>query len=74
MSKKTSVGRRLNPNVTGKTHKKISTGSKDDKFGLGYNDFVKLCKKVKKMKNLKGRRSVKQRTCHSYGPSSSRSA
>jgi len=53
MSKVTSVGIRLNPNVTGKTNKKISTGSKDDKFGLCYKDFIILCSKIKKMKNLK---------------------
>ena len=53
MSRKTSVGIRLNPNVTGKTHKKISTGGKNEKFGLIYNDFVNLCKKIRKMKNLK---------------------
>ncbi len=53
ISKKTSIGIRLNPNVTGKTHQKISTGGKDEKFGLVYNDFVNLCKKIKKMKNLK---------------------
>ena len=52
LSKKTSIGIRLNPNVTGKTHKKISTGSKNEKFGLIYNDYVKLCKKIEKMKNL----------------------
>ena len=52
-SKKTSIGIRLNPNVTGKTHKKISTGGKDEKFGLVYNDFINLCKKIKKLKNLK---------------------
>ena len=52
-SKKTSVGIRLNPNVVGKTNKKISTGSKDDKFGLNYNDCVALCKKISKMNNLK---------------------
>tara|TARA_B100000029_G_scaffold513746_1_gene614235 strand:+ start:551 stop:1780 length:1230 start_codon:yes stop_codon:yes gene_type:complete len=51
-SKKVSIGIRLNPNVTGKTHKKISTGGKDEKFGLVYNDFVNICKKAKKMKNL----------------------
>ena len=34
MSVRTSVGLRLNPNVVGKTNKKISTGGKDDKFGL----------------------------------------
>tara|TARA_Y100000590_G_scaffold22715_1_gene26195 strand:+ start:144 stop:1373 length:1230 start_codon:yes stop_codon:yes gene_type:complete len=52
ISKKTSIGIRLNPNVTGKTHRKISTGGKDEKFGLSYNDFIVLCKKIKKMKNL----------------------
>ena len=52
ISKKISIGIRLNPNVTGKTHKKISTGGKDEKFGLVYNDFINLCKKINKMKNL----------------------
>ena len=32
-SRITSVGIRLNPNITGKTNKKISTGGKNDKFG-----------------------------------------
>ena len=53
LSKKTSVGIRLNPNITGKTHKKISTGGKNEKFGLLYKDLNNLCKKIKKMKNLK---------------------
>tara|TARA_B110000438_G_scaffold299424_1_gene349548 strand:- start:89 stop:1318 length:1230 start_codon:yes stop_codon:yes gene_type:complete len=53
MSKITSVGVRLNPNVVGKTNKKISTGSKDDKFGLNFNDCINLCKKINKMENLK---------------------
>jgi len=52
ISKKISIGIRLNPNITGNTHRKISTGSKDEKFGLVYNDFISLCKKIKKMKNL----------------------
>jgi len=52
ISRKISIGIRLNPNVTGKTHQKISTGGKDEKFGLAYNDFIKLSKKIKKMKNL----------------------
>jgi len=52
ISKKISIGIRLNPNVTGKTHKKISTGGKNEKFGLIYSDFLNLCKKIKKMKNL----------------------
>ena len=46
MLRKTSVGIRLNPNVIGKTNRKISTGGKDDKFGLNYNDFVMLCQLI----------------------------
>ena len=53
MYRKTSIGIRLNPNVTGKTHQKISTGGKDEKFGLVYNDFINLFYKIRKMKNLK---------------------
>jgi len=53
MSTITSVGLRLNPNVVGKTNRKISTGGKDDKFGVVYNDYIKLCRKISKMKNLK---------------------
>ena len=53
MSRTTSVGIRLNPNITGRTNKKISTGGKDEKFGLVYNDFINLCQKIRKMKNMK---------------------
>jgi len=53
ISRKISIGIRLNPNITGKTHKKISTGGKGEKFGLVYNDFINLCKKIRKMRNLK---------------------
>ena len=53
LSKKTSIGIRLNPNISGNTHKKISTGSKNKKFGLLYGDCINLCKKIQKMKNLK---------------------
>ena len=53
MSRNTVVGIRLNPNITGKTHKKISTGGKNEKFGLVYNDFINLCQKIRKMKNMK---------------------
>jgi len=51
-SRKVDIGIRLNPNVAGKTHKKISTGGKQEKFGLTQYDFLNLCKKVKKMRNL----------------------
>ena len=48
LKRKVSIGIRLNPNITGKTNKKISTGGKNEKFGLIYSDFIKLCKKAKK--------------------------
>jgi len=51
-SRKVDIGIRLNPNVAGKTHKKISTGGKQEKFGLTQYDFLNLCKKIKKMRNL----------------------
>ena len=53
LSKKTAVGIRLNPNITGKTHRKISTGGRHDKFGLNYKDCINLCKKINNFKNLK---------------------
>ena len=53
MSKITKVGIRLNPNIIGKTHLKISTGGKDDKFGLSYNDCISLCEKINNFKNIK---------------------
>ena len=51
-SKVVSVGIRLNPNIIGKTNKKISTGGKDEKFGVSEKDFINLCKNILKMKNL----------------------
>ena len=53
LSKKTPVGIRLNPNIIGKTHRKISTGGRHDKFGLNYNDCINLCRKINNFKNLK---------------------
>jgi len=53
MSKKTSIGVRLNPNIDAKTHNKISTGRNNDKFGLNYNDCINFCKKINNFKNLK---------------------
>jgi len=53
LSKITPVGIRLNPNITAKTHKKISTGSRHNKFGLSYSDTLNFCKKIKNFKNLR---------------------
>ena len=50
---KISVGFRLNPNVDAKTHKKISTGKSENKFGVSMKDFYSLYKNIKQFKNLK---------------------
>ena len=53
LSKVTAIGIRLNPNIISKTHKKILTSGRGEKFGLLYNDCINLCKKIEKMRNLK---------------------
>ena len=52
MNIKTAIGLRLNPNITGRTHKKISTGGKHDKFGLSYQDCINFCKKIDSLENV----------------------
>ena len=47
-----NVGIRLNPNVDAKTLSQISTGKKENKFGIGEKDFLKLVQYIKKSKNL----------------------
>ena len=39
LRKKVSIGFRLNPNVDAKTHKNISTGKAENKFGLSIKNF-----------------------------------
>jgi len=50
---KIPVGFRLNPDVDAKTHKKISTGKSDNKFGISIKNFYSFYKNIKKFKNLK---------------------
>ena len=52
-NRKISIGFRLNPNVDAKTHKKISTGKAENKFGISILNFTKFYKNIKKFKNLK---------------------
>lgn len=52
-NKTVSVGFRLNPDVDAKTHKKISTGKAENKFGLSISNFSIFYKNIKKFKNLK---------------------
>ena len=53
LKKKVSIGFRLNPNVDPKTHKNISTGKADNKFGLSIKNFKSFLKEINKFKNIK---------------------
>ena len=48
--KKINIGIRLNPDTDAKTLKKISTGKKENKFGLTGKKFLELIKKYKSSK------------------------
>ena len=52
-NKTVSIGFRLNPDVDAKTHKKISTGKAENKFGLSISNFATFYKNIKRFKNLK---------------------
>jgi len=47
------IGFRLNPNVDAKTHKKISTGKAENKFGVSIKNFSSFYKNIQQFKNLK---------------------
>ncbi len=53
-NRKIDIGIRLNPNTDPKTLKQISTGKKDNKFGVDENEFIKLVEysKISKFFNL----------------------
>jgi len=53
INKVISVGFRLNPNIDAKTHKKISTGKAENKFGLSIKNFSTFYKNIKYFENLK---------------------
>ena len=53
LKKKVSIGFRLNPNVDAKTHKKISTGKAENKFGLSIKNFKLFFKDISTYKNIK---------------------
>jgi diaminopimelate decarboxylase len=53
INKVVSIGFRINPNVDAQTHKKISTGKAENKFGLSIKNFSFFYKSIKQFKNLK---------------------
>ena len=52
-NKKISIGFRLNPDIDAKTHKKISTGKANNKFGVSIKNFSIFFQEIKKLKNIK---------------------
>jgi diaminopimelate decarboxylase len=52
MNKIAPVSLRVNPNVDAKTHPYISTGLKNNKFGVVYEDALSLYKAAAKMPNI----------------------
>ncbi len=49
----TNIGIRLNPNTDAKTLRQISTGKRENKFGVSEKIFLSLVNYIKKSKNLK---------------------
>ena len=53
MGKVAAISLRVNPNVDAKTHPYISTGLKQNKFGVAYTEALDLYRKARAMPNLK---------------------
>jgi diaminopimelate decarboxylase len=52
LKKRVSVSIRVNPNVDAKTHAKITTGKKENKFGIDIDQAPKLYARAAKLKNI----------------------
>ena len=52
MGKIASISLRVNPDVDAKTHPYISTGLKQNKFGVAYGDAIALYRKARSLANL----------------------
>jgi diaminopimelate decarboxylase len=46
------IGIRVNPAIDAKTHGKIATGRKDDKFGIDFDEAIELIVRIKEFKNV----------------------
>ncbi len=53
MGKIAPVSVRINPNVDAKTHKKITTGTSENKFGISHKDAMRIYEKIANSPNLK---------------------
>lgn len=53
MRKQAPVAIRVNPNVSAGTHKKITTGTYENKFGIAYEEIPGIYARAKRLKNLR---------------------
>ena len=53
LNKRTSITIRVNPDIDAKTHEKISTGKKDDKFGIPINRAREVYRQASQMLGVK---------------------
>ena len=53
MGKIAAISLRVNPDVDAKTHPYISTGLKQNKFGVAYGDAIALYRKARSLTNLR---------------------
>ncbi len=53
MGKVAAISLRVNPDVDAKTHPYISTGLKQNKFGVAYNEAIGLYRKAREMDNIR---------------------
>jgi len=52
LNTKINVALRMNPNINPRTHSYISTGLKENKFGIERSDIIPLCKKINTSSSL----------------------
>ncbi|MCF7668837.1 MAG: diaminopimelate decarboxylase [Verrucomicrobia bacterium] len=52
MKKKAPVAVRVNPDVEAKTHAKVTTGTYKNKFGVAFDDVMKIYTRGQKLKNV----------------------
>lgn len=53
LKQKINIALRINPNIDPYTHAYISTGLKENKFGIDINQIIPLCRKITKLSHLK---------------------
>jgi diaminopimelate decarboxylase len=52
-NKTVNIALRINPDIDADTHPYISTGLKENKFGIEISNVLPLCEQIKKLSNLK---------------------